>query len=887
MLISQLATICKQYAVPLAVVDGKALADLAHGVMEAKLTPQMQDLLVCVANIQDVAGLLRQPGRRFLGEGGAADAATAIQSAWRGFAARRKYSKHGRAAAAIQGAWRMHRLRGQLMERLQAARRARDARFQELQRGLYSQWPLITRAGHVVVHLPSMHRRQAMTLSQLDAQIALEAAQLARLCDLAEPLAEVLLLLPSPPDTEVVAYWDKLLEVGGIADPASRYRMVWPENYGRLPPHMSTTAQLLASPRALKRLQAAVAGRMGYLVPGVVGDEDIDLAVTLGLPLLAPAPYTAKTLARKSAGRALFRSAGVHTAPGAVCTPRAELPPPPRRVSPNGWEPLKPGTSFSFTSEGDMIITDPSPAPAPARSQTEKDEERVVSQLAEAMVRSPGAPKWLLKIDDEVGGGGHAWVDTLSIVGAAAVLERTLVEEGGAASPDPAVILTDAQKVAVYRINELLRKQLSKKLQLAARDVYPTYHSFIVAFAARGGVIEACPNVVVGSPQANLFIDPQGNVSVLSTHERIFAQPYRAVGSTFPQTSVPHRALLDAATAVGQACYRAGAVGHVAVDFVTWQAGPEAGGALRLWAVDLSPFPTPSLMAFQLFDFLSVGTFNPATGAYVVEPEEEGTMSSTLTGITGTLPHGTDGQSLQDMSGGQVPEMVGTSLSGPRPPTSELPSNLPSPRGSSAGTQGVGDLGPLPPHQISTGGDTMSSRTGLMSMGGASSARASMDGEAGPAAAAAVAARHSAATHRYFFALDACQNGVLAATPASRFFHACWQEGHHFDVDHRVGVIFNLSDKYMLGVLGIIAVGVAPLEMYATMHNVLSFIAAGERRVAAAATAAAGGRAEERRTAASADSVRAFRDVQALVKYMNDKSQQVAAALQAGMPIMP
>ena len=49
---------------------------------------------------------------------------------------------------------------------------------------------------------------------QSDALLATEAAQLARLCDLAETLVEVLLLLPAPPDNDVLAYWDKILQVG-------------------------------------------------------------------------------------------------------------------------------------------------------------------------------------------------------------------------------------------------------------------------------------------------------------------------------------------------------------------------------------------------------------------------------------------------------------------------------------------------------------------------------------------------------------------------------------------------------------------------------------------------------------------------------------------------
>lgn len=73
-------------------------------------------------------------------------------------------------------------------------------------------------------------------------------------------------------------------------------------------------------------------------------------------------------------------------------------------------------------------------------------------------------------------------------------------------------------------------------------------------------------------------------------------------------------------------CFRAGVIGHMSVDFVTL-VDEEQDGALRLWAVDLALHPTPSLMAFQLFDFLTVGTFDPANGTYCVEleppPQEE------------------------------------------------------------------------------------------------------------------------------------------------------------------------------------------------------------------------------------------------------------------------
>jgi len=60
-------------------------------------------------------------------------------------------------------------------------------------------------------------------------------------------------------------------------------------------------------------------------------------------------------------------------------------------------------------------------------------------------------------------------------------------------------------------------------------QVYPNYQEYMNAFAVRGGVIEACPARVVGSPQANIFVDPLGHTALLSTHERIFTQPFRCV----------------------------------------------------------------------------------------------------------------------------------------------------------------------------------------------------------------------------------------------------------------------------------------------------------------------------------------------------------------------
>jgi hypothetical protein len=54
---------------------------------------------------------------------------------------------------------------------------------------------------------------------------------------------------------------------------------------------------------------------------------------------------------------------------------------------------------------------------------------------------------------------------------------------------------------------------------------------------------------------------------------------------------------------------------------------------------------------------------------------------------------------------------------------------------------------------------------------------------------------------RHFFCLDAITHAGISASPCSKLFHRAWQEGLYFDVDQRSGVVFNLCEKYIAGIL--------------------------------------------------------------------------------------
>lgn len=86
-LLLQIEAICVQYDVPTATVDGKKLSNLAD-VVTMGATCNLESLLACIENIQEVAEVLQRPGQRFKGPSGRDAAAVVIQTFQRGYMAR-------------------------------------------------------------------------------------------------------------------------------------------------------------------------------------------------------------------------------------------------------------------------------------------------------------------------------------------------------------------------------------------------------------------------------------------------------------------------------------------------------------------------------------------------------------------------------------------------------------------------------------------------------------------------------------------------------------------------------------------------------------------------------------------------------------------------------
>ena len=130
----------------------------------------------------------------------------------------------------------------------------------------------------------------------------------------------------------------------------------------------------------------------------------------------------------------------------------------------------------------------------------------------------------------------------------------------------------DVQLLARAKILKELRVALYVKGVACGRDLFPTFNTFLSHFMRVGGVIEAQPQNIIGRPSVNMFIPPGGgSVEVKSCVDMLTDDEGLEVGSVYPMTSIPEKALCGAALAVGEQLRAQGAVGFLSVNFVAYR----------------------------------------------------------------------------------------------------------------------------------------------------------------------------------------------------------------------------------------------------------------------------------------------------------------------------
>ena len=110
----------------------------------------------------------------------------------------------------------------------------------------------------------------------------------------------------------------------------------------------------------LKRLKSMIKGKQAYIVPGLVSTDDIKLSIRLAIPILCGQPQKQHLYSTKSGAKKIFQLADV---------------------------------------------------PTPISSVDIYDEQEFYLSLAKLIAHNLYVHTWIFKIDDEVHGRGHAYLN--------------------------------------------------------------------------------------------------------------------------------------------------------------------------------------------------------------------------------------------------------------------------------------------------------------------------------------------------------------------------------------------------------------------------------------------------------------------------------------------
>jgi hypothetical protein len=571
--IGALEKLLTKYFVPMAYIDGAVVVKIAAD--ELLVEPSIEELLSCIANCEQVSSLLELPGQRFKGQNSQVTAATCVQSQWRMHCKRgdfQDWQHRSAAASTIQIYFRGHLQRKDAVARLEQHREEQEQVWEELNRNFRSGWEGMKGRRRVAIHIPSMsyeeHCRKGITHLGIRQNMQIAA----RLCALADPMVDVLYVSPYELTDDVRGYYEKLLEVGGgggtVQDPSTRFRVIVPENKDRFPRHFSLSSLLLYSPVALHRAKRFLKGKDAYIVPGTVGPEDKLLALLLNVPLMGPPPDASALYSTKSGAKRLFSAADVNIPVGAH----------------------------------DIY-----------------DVDELVATLVKLICTNLDVSRWIIRVDDDTDGRGVALldVDLLECVGQLRAERLRLGGTDGHYWTRPEV-----QEAARIRLEEEIRDgQIARKVTLPNKSLYKNWAQFSTAFIRVGGVVEAAPADIRGYPTMSMFIEPSGVVHPVSTHEMMFQHPHTAVGSIFPQYSIPYDALKGASAAIGQVLVTKGIFGYVSVNYTAFY--DSFHGAMRLWGTDITLGLTNTAASFVMFNFILGGRFDTNNGEYHLQPDDK------------------------------------------------------------------------------------------------------------------------------------------------------------------------------------------------------------------------------------------------------------------------
>jgi IQ domain-containing protein H len=355
------------------------------------------------------------------------------------------------------------------------------------------KWTEIKRKRRIEIHINSLSIGEMKRMS-MEKFLQRENSQISRIFSVKNSLVDVIYICPFTLTNEIIGYYSKVLEIGEIENPNSRFNIVVPENYIKFPAHLPTSSILLYSPKALKRIKWLIKSKQAYIVPGIPSTDDIKLSMELGVPLLSGEPQKAQLYSTKSGCRRILNLADVPIPIGA----------------------------YDIYDENEFEIT-----------------------LTKLILNHLHINTWVFKIDDEFSGRGHASynIEHLKFV-------KDLRNKKAEVTEPLIQKLQDRVRKDLPRKVKIAMPTLYRNWNAFIAD-FCTIGGVIEA-------APNCPPSSIFSPSVAFLIgkclecwvlifcvEPDGNVEVIGSFDKFHGREFVNAGCFFPQTSLPNMVILE------------------------------------------------------------------------------------------------------------------------------------------------------------------------------------------------------------------------------------------------------------------------------------------------------------------------------------------------------
>uniref|UniRef100_A0A4W3J7B9 IQ motif containing H n=1 Tax=Callorhinchus milii TaxID=7868 RepID=A0A4W3J7B9_CALMI len=316
--LEQLNKKLREYNVPVAIVEGKKVAELASD-FEFVRNPTWEYFLAVLKNKALVEDIIRRPGQKYKGPDGQQMAAIKIQSLWRRYRDRIVYFKYRRlkwAASIIAISWILHCQLKRVKNILKQSRQRHLVNFRTRAKHLVTHWNHIKASRRTIIHIPSLGI----------ALLPADSSTTSIIHHITDDKVDVIYVSPVTLDDDIYQYYSKLFDLHEalkfakperVSNMEHRFNVVTPEGIHTFPTHhMCLATHLKYSPQTIKRIKNLIRGKEAYIVGGFLHKDDLAVADMLNVPILGPDPDVVHLYSSKSGSKRIFASASVPTPPG-------------------------------------------------------------------------------------------------------------------------------------------------------------------------------------------------------------------------------------------------------------------------------------------------------------------------------------------------------------------------------------------------------------------------------------------------------------------------------------------------------------------------------------------------------------------------------------------